>query len=483
MSLKPVIRCPFRSLVARLTFTYSLLFSVVCCAGVILMYWLTVAHLGFERNRELIAEKEELVYFIENESIETIQHAFEREAADEGSNNSFFRLVSQSGELLASAGMSTWATEELTASRLAEPANKTGQPRTISLRDSDREICFLSAEVAPGRFLQIGMATDIDEPFLSAFRYTATVTVGLLLLLGPFIGWRVARRALVGVEEVTRAANRIIDGHLDERVQVAGRGEEIDRLCKTFNRMTERLQKLITEMCQVNDNIAHDLRSPITRIRALAETAVTGEANLAEFRERCGRTIEECDRLLGMINTMLDISEAEAGLDDCKRERIDLNEVSCQAVELFQPLAEGRGIALRTRLQPAGIIRGDLRRIQRTIANLIDNAIKYAGSGGQVTLSTETANGCVRLSVQDTGAGMSEEEKSKIFGRFYRGDRSRSQPGNGLGLSFAAAVVRAHNGHIHVDSEPGKGTTFTIVLPIADPDEPSETKTLTLSSP
>jgi signal transduction histidine kinase len=275
-----------------------------------------------------------------------------------------------------------------------------------------------------------------------------------------------ARRALQGVEEVTQTATEISKGALETRVPVKARGDEIDRLATTFNSMLDRIHALITGMREMTDNIAHDLRSPISRIRGFAEMTLTTRGSLDEYETMAANTIEECDRLLGMINTMLDITETEAGAGRTTREAVDLSALVQDARELFQPLADDKGIALAADVPAGVLVLGDVQRLQRMVANLLDNAVKYTAPGGRVTVTMRSDARTVFVTVSDTGIGISESDLPQIFNRFYRGDRSRSQAGSGLGLSLAQAIASAHGGSITVSSSPGKGSTFTVTLPL-----------------
>ncbi|MFH1739941.1 MAG: ATP-binding protein [bacterium] len=455
----------FRSVAFRLTLSYAVLFGLVSCAGVILIYLTIVMHLRSAVDEELINEMKELAYYAADHDLETVRQAFLLEAESEGPSNIVCRLISSTGEVLISSDISAWPLDELNTAYQPLPEDREAILKTISLKDKRGKARIISSEILPGKILQIGIATKEDVGFLEEFRRSAALIVTGMLILGALIGWGMARKAMVGVEKVTKAADRIARGHFDDRVDVTHYGEEIAQLGDTFNRMAERIQKLMTEMGEVNDNIAHDLRSPITRMRGLAETAITGKAGLRDYEEFAGKTVEECDLLLHMINTMLDISEAEAGLGRLDLEEVDVAEIICRATDLFQPVAEEKGIALTAEINPTPPIRGDLRKIQRTFANLIDNALKYTEPGGKVSVRSSCHNGMVRIVVQDTGVGISDQEKSRIFDRFYRGDHSRTQPGNGLGLSLALAVVRAHGGEITVESSPEEGTAFTLILP------------------
>ncbi|MCG6534230.1 MAG: HAMP domain-containing histidine kinase [Syntrophales bacterium LBB04] len=252
---------------------------------------------------------------------------------------------------------------------------------------------------------------------------------------------------------------------MEERVPVKTRGDEIDQLATTFNQMLDRIQNLLSELKEMTDNIAHDLKSPITRLRGAAEVTLTTGKSLGEYQAMAASTVEECDRLLDMINTMLLISKTEAGVDKLILEEIDLPRLIRDACELFRPSAEDKAITLSCETLEGLRLIGDIRMIQRMLSNLLDNSIKYTGPGGKVEVSL-SSNGPRHLliCVKDTGIGISTAELPRIFERFYRGDQSRSQTGIGLGLSLARAIARAHGGDITVTSVLGEGSTFAIIL-------------------
>jgi heavy metal sensor kinase len=307
--------------------------------------------------------------------------------------------------------------------------------------------------------------------FLDAFKGIFITTMTFLIVFAAGVGWFMARRAVSGVEAITRTAQKITGGTLEERVPVKARGDEIDQLAITFNQMLDRIQTLVTEIKEMSDNIAHDLKSPITRIRGIAEVTLTGEKSMGEYEGMAASTIEECDRLLDMINTMLMISKTESGVNKLSHEEIDLAGLIREACELFEPTAEDKGVTLGGDVPNKSHLIGDTRMIQRMLSNLLDNAIKYTPSGGSVTVSITENETDVLVSVKDTGCGISPSELPRIFERFYRCDQSRSQSGIGLGLSLARAIARAHGGEITATSLLNHGSTFTVTLPKSLPSQ------------
>jgi heavy metal sensor kinase len=465
MSLRKRIKLK-NTLAFRLTLWYAGIFTVSSCVAFLLFYTLITSFIRDRTDQELLGQVSRFSALLAAEGVDAVKGAAVIEAQAAGVKKVFFRLLSLNGQAFSSSNIAYWKDIDVNETAIKKLL-RGGSPvfQTIAIRDRKEEIRILYAFLSPGIILQVGQAMESYSRFLDAFKGIFITTMTFLIILAAGVGWFMARRAVSGVEAVTRTAQKISGGTLEERVPVKARGDEIDQLATTFNQMLDRIQTLLTEIKEMSDNIAHDLRSPITRIRGIAEVTFTTSKSLSEYEAMAASTIEECDRLLDMINTMLIISKTEAGVGHLIREEIDLAGLAREACELFEPTAEDNGITLSYDVQGRSHLVGDTRMIQRMLSNLLDNAIKYTPSGGSVTVSVSENNNQIIVSVKDTGIGISPRDLSHIFERFYRCDQSRSQTGIGLGLSLARAIARAHGGDITPTSSPNQGSTLVVILP------------------
>ena len=454
------------SLAFRLTVWYAGIFIASCFGALTVFYFTTTTLIRHHTDSEISKDVKEFSYAYKTKGMGGLKAAMLAEMESEGADNMFLYLQdSRAGEFSLPSG-STWRKSGLGKAAISRLS--TGEKQvfeTLVVEDRPSPFRVLTSSIAPGVIIQIGQSLGDDERLIEASRQVLGVTLGLMALLAGVGGFLFAKRALAGVGEVTKTANEISRGAFNRRVDVKGRGEEIDTLAEAFNRMVEKIELLIRGMKEMTDNIAHDLKSPITRIRGVAETALTGSILPKDFKFMSGSIVEECDRLLVMINTMLDISEADAGVANLARQELDMAQVVRDACDLFQPVAENNQIRMVHQLSGDAKILADKMKIQRAVSNLLDNALKYTPQGGTVTALVKEEPHQVIFSVNDTGPGISDDDLPHIFDRFFRGDRSRSLPGTGLGLNLTLAIARAHGGDVTVTSVPGQGSTFTTNLP------------------
>ncbi|HET7847864.1 MAG TPA: ATP-binding protein [Pseudolabrys sp.] len=329
----------------------------------------------------------------------------------------------------------------------------------------------------PGGF-RLLVGRDLEERerlyhiVLSAGRWS----VAIVIILGLVGGFFVTRRVLRRVDAMTETTRTIMSGNLEQRLPVAGTGDELDRLAENLNLMLERIEALMHGLKEVSDNIAHDLKTPLTRLRNRSEEALRTAKNEAEYRAVLESMIEESDNLIGTFNALLMIARAESGhaRDDMKE--FDAAEIARDVGELYEPLAEEKGIALKVEAAVSAPVNGNRELVSQALANLVDNAIKYAGPE-QKQVNGETPNIVVKalsdgdrilLTVADAGPGIPEADRAHVVERFVRLEQSRSLPGSGLGLSLVSAVARLHGGELTLeDNKPGLKST--IVLPRAGP--------------
>jgi signal transduction histidine kinase len=261
-------------------------------------------------------------------------------------------------------------------------------------------------------------------------------------------------------------------GDLAGRLEITGTGDEFDRLAESLNAMLERIEALLHGLKDVSDNIAHDLKTPLTRLRNRLEAALAGPENTAAYKATVEATIEESDRLIHIFNALLMIARIEAGLPDTAMTEVEAGAILRDVAELYEPLAEEKGIALTVRSPQAISLKGNRELLGQAVANLVDNAIKHAPAAGdgkrsvEVVISAERVGNEVALRVADNGCGVPEGDRERVLQRFVRLEKSRSEPGSGLGLSLVAAVVRLHHGTIEL-GDAGPGLTVTIRLPAA----------------
>jgi signal transduction histidine kinase len=323
------------------------------------------------------------------------------------------------------------------------PGETSGEPR-------------LGAGVAieiPGDYvLVVGRDVEDQRAFVVEARRLFLAGLALIGLLGIGGGVLASRRLLRRIDRMSAASTRIMAGDLSGRVPVTGSGDELDRLAQSLNQMLARIEELMAGLREVSDNIAHDLRTPLNRLRNRAEEALRA----GDHRAALERNIEEADDLIRTFNALLSIARLEAGAARESLMELDLAGIVRDAADLYEPLLEEAGLELEATIESGITVRADRQLVTQAIANLLDNAIKYGGGSGPVTVTLSRAGDMAELTVADRGPGIPAADRERALKRFVRLETSRTRPGSGLGLSLVSAVARLHGGSVRLeDNEPG----------------------------
>ena len=349
-------------------------------------------------------------------------------------------------------------------SQLATPP-LSGEQMWAALDTGDGErLEVASVRLPDGTLFQVGKSTERRTELLARFRRVLLVLFASIAVIGLAGGTLLTWSALQPVHALAATVQQILrTGRTDTRVPISDTGDALGRVGVLFNAMLDRIDAVVAGMRGALDNVAHDLRTPLTRLRGIAETALQADEPAA-LREGLAGCLEESDRVASMLNTLMDISEAETGTMRLQLESLNLADLVSQTAELFEDLAEDRGLSLQVGGQEGIRVHADRERLRQVLTNLVDNAVKYTPSGGRIELRTARDGADAVVTVADTGIGIAPEELPRVWDRLYRGDKSRSERGLGLGLSLVKAIVQAHGGTATVESRLGHGTTFQIRL-------------------
>ncbi len=317
--------------------------------------------------------------------------------------------------------------------------------------------------------MQVGRTSHVRDALLRNYRARSLEVGALIVLIAVAGGMLLTAAGLAPLRALDATLRGILrTGRLDARVETRGTRDPLDELGALVNEMLARIEALVAGMKGALDNVAHDLRTPLTRLRNVAESAVVA-GDPAAMREGLARALEEADRVNATLTALMDISEAETGTMKLARERVRLADVVGEAVALFADEAEDKGVALEADVPASIELWADRTRLRQVLANLIENGVKYTDPGGRVELDAQVDGDQVTIAVQDSGIGIEPAHLPFVWDRLYRADTSRSARGLGLGLSLVKAIVEAHGGRVRVQSARGAGSTFSVVLPLGHP--------------
>jgi signal transduction histidine kinase len=451
-----------RTLGLRLSVWYASVFVVGTIALAGLTYALLASGLAKRDHDIIYATLREYASRYELGGLPALQRAVELEQRTGDQERLFVRVLGPAAEAVFTRdprGLSGFAQEDLGESRSA----------LEDLHDRQAVLEVASARLFDGTILQVGKSNEIRLGLLRRFKWIVGLVSVITLFAGVVGGLMLTRSTVQPIYDLIDVVQGIIQtGRTDTRVPARNaRGDAVDELSALFNTMLDRINALLAAMGESLDNAAHDLRTPLARLRGVAERALQ-QGTAAEQKEALETCLEESERILSMLNTLMDISEAETGVAQLKREPVALRPLLAEVVELYEGVADARRIAVTLEAGEGATVSGARDRLRQVFANLLDNAIKYSGEGGQVRVAIAREAGDAVVTVSDTGSGIAAEHLPRIWERLYRADSSRSSRGLGLGLSLVKAYVHAHGGTVDAVSEPGRGSTFTVRLPATD---------------
>jgi signal transduction histidine kinase len=463
-----------RSVAVRLSLWFATLFTVGFCAIFALLYWTLERHME-ERDVEglkLTLQQYSALYSING--LAGLQQRVAQDSQIPHVRSLFVRIVGSSGNELWVTVPRDWIKSDV--QRVIIPGGWTESSIIRSVKipvDEQQDLVVVAQALPGGLMLQVGRSTDSRTVLLEPLRRTFIWVGGAVLVVGLGVGFLAARRATRPLQSVVETARKIIrTGSLDARVPVPRRDDEIAELVRHFNTVLDKNATLVRGMREALDNVAHDLRTPLTSLRGTAELALGQPADQTGAQEALADTVERADEVLSLLRAIMEISEAEAGMLHLDKSRCDLGDLARGPVELYTDVAESRGLQLSGEIQGAIPLFADATRLRQAIANLIDNAVKYTPAGGKVWVRAMAQGDGAILQVRDTGPGVSPEEQPRIWERLYRGDQSRSASGLGLGLSLVRAIVEAHGGRASVTNAAEGGAIFELWLPLASIPKP-----------
>jgi signal transduction histidine kinase len=441
----------FRTTTFRLALIFMALFGTAAACAIGYIYWQTNVLLNRQLEQTIEAEVQGLAEQYRSGGISNLAKTVANRSLTAG--NSIYLVTDGEGDRIT--GNLTSISRELwnSVGRVEFVYNRPGQ------KGPESRLALVNIFRLKGGFrLIVGRDIEDRRIFERVVQSAFILGLGFMALVGLGGGWLVSRSLLSRIDAVTATSRTIMVGDLSGRVPVTGSGDELDRLSENLNAMLERIEKLVAGMREVSDNIAHDLKTPLNRLRNRAEAALREKGSAKTYRTTLERTIEEADDLIKTFNGLLSIARLESGTAGGAMEEINVAALIRDVVELYEPAAEDMGLSMTAKSADGVQLVADRQLIGQALANLIDNAIKYGGAdaGGKIEVTAIDTGDVVEITVADLGPGIPDKDRERVLNRLVRLEESRSLPGSGLGLSLVAAVARLHGGEVRLDdNKPG----------------------------
>jgi len=454
-----------RTLGLRLSLGYAVLFTGSALLLFVLIYYLLGAAID-QKDHDLVESRlREYQAVFEGGGVESLKDWIDRVGEAQRQQTFFVRVVKPDQTVLFMILPVDWVQADL------ERIEKGGQPYGESWlripRDNNVDLTVASTHLPDGTFLQVGRSSDSRAQLLAKFRMVFALVVGPVILLGFLGGIWMTNRTTRPLREIVHAVQAIIrTGRLDVRVPASTTRGELEDLVALFNRMLAGNENLIRALRGSLDNVAHDLRTPLARLRVALEEVMRADPDVPVARQSIAGALEETDRVETIIRTLMDVTLAETGMMKLEIESTDLGALVTDVMELYEDVAGEKEITVAKEFEGGFQAAVDPARIRQVFANLLDNALKYTPRGGHVTISARRDPGQIAVCFRDNGAGIAGNDLPHIWDRLYRGDKSRNEHGLGLGLSLVKAIVEAHGGRVEVKSMPFEGSEFCVCLPV-----------------
>ncbi|MEJ0000200.1 MAG: HAMP domain-containing sensor histidine kinase [Verrucomicrobiota bacterium] len=457
-----------RTLSLQLSLGYAGIFTGSALLLFVLLYYLLGAAIN-QKDEDLVESRlREYQAVYEQGGVPALRDWIDRVGEAQRQQTFFVRVARPDQTVVFMIVPADWLRDDLNeVTAAAAPFTADQWLRIPRPRDSNVDLTVASHRLADGTLLQVGRSSDSRAQLLRKFREVFALVIGPVILLGVVGGFWMTNRITRPLRQIVTAVRSITrTGRLDVRIPPSKTRGELDDLVGLFNRMLDGNESLIHALRGSLDNVAHDLRTPLSRLRVTLEDSLRTEADLTSARQAMAGALEETDRVQTIIRTLMEVTAAETGMMKLELAPTDLGSLIDDVMGLYEDVAAEKEIAVEKTFSAGFVAAVDPARMRQVFANLLDNALKYTPEKGKVTIAAQREDGRVVVIFRDTGMGIPEYDLPHIWDRLYRGDKSRHEHGLGLGLSLVKAIVEAHGGRVEVDTTLHQGSEFRIILPV-----------------